>query len=79
MWYNVFNIGDVAMRKMHKLNVNPKMESKDQFNNHFDKTFDAIYDAIDIPALSLFQIVEQIKNFKFVVTIQYNCFSANPS
>ena len=55
------------MRKAHKLNVGPKMESKDQFNNHFDKTFDAIYDAIDIPALSLFQIVEQIKNFKFVI------------
>ena len=55
------------MRKAYKLNVDPKMESKDQFNNHFDKTFDAIYDAIDIPSLSLFQIVEQVKNFKFVI------------
>jgi len=43
------------------------MESKDQFNKHFNETFDAVYDAIDIPYLSLFQIVEQIKNFKFVI------------
>ena len=55
------------MRKALKLNIDPKMESKDQFNKHFDKTFDAIYDAIDIPSLSLFQIVEQIKSFKFVI------------
>ena len=55
------------MRKVHKLNIDPRMESKDQFNIHFDKTFDAIYDAINIPSLSLFQIVEQVKNFKFVI------------
>ena len=55
------------MRKVHKLNIDPRMESKDQFNIHFDKTFDAIYDAINIPSLSLFQIVEQVKSFKFVI------------
>ena len=32
------------MRKAIKLNTDPKMESKYQFNKHFDKTFDAIYD-----------------------------------
>ncbi len=55
------------MRKALKLNIDPKMDSKDQFNRHFDKTFDVIYGAIDVPHLSLFQIVEQIKNFKFVI------------
>ena len=58
------------MRKAHKLNVDPKIESKDQFNKHFNKTFYAIYDAIDVPHLSLFQIVEQIKNFKFVISLR---------
>lgn len=55
------------MRKAFKLNFDPKMESKDQFNKHFDGIFDSIYDAIDVPHLSLFQIVEQIKNFKFAI------------
>ena len=52
----------MAMRKALKLNIDPKIESKDQFNKHFDKTFDAIYDAIDVPSLPLFQIVEQLNN-----------------
>ena len=57
----------MAMRKALQLNVDPRMESKGQFNKYFDKTFDAIYDAIDVPSLPLFQIVEKIKNFKFAI------------
>ena len=55
------------MKKAYKLNLNPKMESKDQFHKHFEKTFDAIYDAIDVPLASLFQVIERIKSFKFAI------------
>lgn len=41
------------------------MESKDQFNIHINNIFDSIYDAIDVPSMSLFQILGKIKSFKF--------------
>jgi hypothetical protein len=53
------------MKRALKININPKVESKDQFNTHFNNTFDAIYDAIDVPNISLFQIVGKIKSLKF--------------
>ncbi len=55
------------MRRALKLNIDPKMESKDQFYKHLDKSFDDIFDAIDVPHLSLFQVVDRVKSFKFLV------------
>ncbi|MDP2815713.1 MAG: ISKra4 family transposase, partial [Rectinemataceae bacterium] len=55
------------MNKAYKVNIDPKMESKDLFNIYFDKAFDDIYDAIDAPSMSLLQIIENIKLLKFTL------------
>lgn len=51
------------MRLAKKIQINPKMDSKDQINKHFDDIFDAVYDLIDVPNLSLFQVVNKVKDF----------------
>ena len=55
------------MKRALKVNISPKMKSKDQFTKHLNNVFDVIYDAIDVPNLSLFAIVDKIKEFEFAV------------
>lgn len=54
------------MKRKLKVNINPKVESKHQFTKHLNNVFDAVYKAIDVPHLSLFQIVNKIRDFEFV-------------
>ncbi len=44
-----------------------KMSSKKDYMDNFDQKFDAIFDAIDLPNLSLFEIIENIKSLTFSV------------
>ena len=37
------------MRKLYKVNVDLRMESRHQFNINFDKRYDDIYDVINVP------------------------------
>jgi hypothetical protein len=39
-----------------------KMSSKKEYIENFDQKFDAIFDLIDLPNLSLFEILEKIKS-----------------
>ena len=55
------------MKRALKVNISPKLKSKDQFTKHLNNVFDVIYDAIDVPNLSLFTIIDKIKEFKFAV------------
>ena len=55
------------MKRALKLNSRPKVKSKDQFNKHCNNIFDIIYDAIDVPNLSLFEVVNKLKCFKSVI------------
>jgi len=45
----------------------PKMTAKDDFLKNVNDTFDAVYDAIDLPSMSIMQIIDRIKQFKFRV------------
>ena len=42
------------------INLSPKMESKNLISQYMDLIFDQIYDLIDVPNLSLFQVVNKI-------------------
>ena len=42
-----------------------KMSSKKDYIKNFDQKFDAIFDLIDLPNLSLFEIIEKIKSLTF--------------
>ena len=44
-----------------------KMSSRKDYIENFDQKFDAIFDVIDLPHLSLFEIIENIKSLKFSV------------
>ncbi len=44
-----------------------KMSSKKEYIENFDQKFDAIFDLIDLPNLSLFEIIEKIKSLTFSV------------
>ena len=55
------------MKKAYKLNIDPKMESKKQFDMYFNEAFDAFYDAIDVPSMSLMEAIDNIKTLKFIL------------
>lgn len=44
-----------------------KMSTKDAYNDTFENKFDIVFDLIDVPNLSLFQIIEQVKDLPFNV------------
>ena len=44
-----------------------KMSSKKEYIENFDQKLDAIFDVIDLPNLSLFEIIENIKSLTFSV------------
>ena len=44
-----------------------KMSSKKDYIENFDQKFDAVFDVIDLPNLSLFEIIENIKSLTFSV------------
>lgn len=44
-----------------------RMSSKNDYIDNFDQKFDVIFDLIDLPNISLFEIVEKIKSLKFSV------------
>lgn len=45
----------------------PKMSAKDEFLKGFNESFDTIYDAIDMPSMSLLQVIDRVKQFEFKV------------
>ena len=49
------------------IGIEIKMSSKKDYTDRFDQKFDAIFDVIDLPNLSLFEIIENIKSFDFSV------------
>ncbi|WP_319586062.1 hypothetical protein [uncultured Desulfobulbus sp.] len=44
-----------------------KMSSKKDYIENFYQKFDAVFDVIDLPNLSLFEIIEKIKSLTFSV------------
>ena len=44
-----------------------KMSAKNDYISDFDQKFDIIFDSIDLPALSLFQIIEKLKSLSVSV------------
>ena len=42
-----------------------KMSSKKDYTDRFDQKFDAVFDVIDLPNLSLLQIIENINSLDF--------------
>ena len=44
-----------------------KMSSKKDYTDRFDQKFDAVFDVIDLPNLSLFEIIENVKSLDFSV------------
>lgn len=55
------------MKRANKIYIDPKMDSKNQFIEHIDSIFDKIYDLIDLPNMSLFQIINKIRDLKIAV------------
>jgi hypothetical protein len=55
------------MKIARKVYINPKMDSKVKINKHIDDIFDAVYDLIDVPNLSLFKVVNKVKDFNVVI------------
>ena len=49
------------------IGIELKMSSKKDYTDRFDQKFDAIFDVIDLPNLSLFEIIENIKSLDFSV------------
>ncbi|WP_028318110.1 hypothetical protein, partial [Desulfobulbus elongatus] len=44
-----------------------KMSSKKEYIENFHQKFDAIFDVVDLPNLSLFEIIENIKSLTFSI------------
>lgn len=49
------------------VNLNPKMESKNLISQYMDSIFDQIYDLVDVPNLSLFQVINKISEAGFKI------------
>ena len=49
------------------IGIELKMSSKKDYTDRFDQKFDAVFDVIDLPNLSLFEIIENIKSLDFSV------------
>lgn len=47
--------------------VNPRVESKDQISKYMDSIFDQLYDLIDVPNLSLFQVINRIGEYRLKI------------
>lgn len=55
------------MKRAAKIHIDPGMESKDQFIKHFADTFQLIFDAIDVPKMSLFNVISHLKILKVAI------------
>ena len=49
------------------IGIELKMSSKKDYTDRFDQKFDAVFDVIDLPNLSLFEIIENVKSLDFSV------------
>lgn len=55
------------MRRAEKAYIDPGMESKEQFIKHFEDTFQLVFDAIDVPNMSLFEVIGHLKARKIPI------------
>lgn len=55
------------MRRAAKIHIDPGMEYKDQFIKHFKDTFQLIFDAIDVPNMSLFNMIGHLNTLKIAI------------
>ena len=49
------------------IGIELKMSSKKDYTDRFDQKFEAVFDVIDLPNLSLFEIIENVKSLDFSV------------
>ena len=55
------------MKRSRKAHIDPNMESIDQFKKHFDDIFQTAYNAIDVPSMSLFEVICNLKESKIPI------------
>ena len=55
------------MKYARKRFFEPEMSAKDDFLKNLNESFSAVYSAIDLPKMSLLQVIDRIKQFDFKV------------